>query len=378
MYTKNKQYLTQFPDCTLLDNQFNNSVFTLDSYISSDINDLMNMRYLISDKLITEIELDLKVFKEFELVATTTIGVDALATTTIGVDQKITKFNHYKRILRKKVSLYWVWQSSFQMIYINGFLPLIENGLYISDSIEKTDIEFVFYPSEIRSLDKINIQVTGEHFQKSNPKFYANLGFVLDYTARQFCYPYFCQLIDMFDKKYDPLFEVSSNLNIPDIFCGFVHSNPNCQTRNNFFKFLCTYKKVNSYGKLMNNMNKIEDIDWAGGDQIKLLSKHKFILCFENSRDDNDYYITEKIMNAKISGAVPIYWGTKKCLDLFEKDAFLFLEDGSTQSYFKLLHEIKELDQDNQKYLEMRNKNLIQKSKIEFMRNSHLKTLLNL
>ena len=66
MYTKNKQYLTQFPDCTLLDNQFNNSVFTLDSYISSDINDLMNMRYLISDKLITEIELDLKVFKEFE------------------------------------------------------------------------------------------------------------------------------------------------------------------------------------------------------------------------------------------------------------------------------------------------------------------------
>jgi hypothetical protein len=177
----------------------------------------------------------------------------------------------------------------------------------------------------------------------------------------------------MFEPKYNPLFSDFNYQDIPKEFCAFVHSNGNCKTRNDFFIFLCNnYKKVNSYGKLMNNMGKIENLDWTGDEQIKLFSKHKFILCFENSRDDNDYYITEKIINAKLSGAIPIYWGTNKCLELFEKDSFLFLDESTNRDFKTLLNQIKDLDQNDEKYLMMRNKKLINLEKIKNIRNIKL------
>ena len=183
----------------------------------------------------------------------------------------------------------------------------------------------------------------------------------------------------MFYPKYNPLFNDQSNFHIPIEFCAFVHSNPNNPIRNNFFHFLCKkYKKVNSYGKLLNNMGKVENLNWAGEEQIELLSRHKFVLCFENSRNDLDYYITEKLINAKLSGAIPVYWGTKKCLEIFEPDSFLFLENDNEEGFIRLVNQIIDLDTNNDKFLEMRNKKLIQNDKIQKYKNTELKLLLNL
>ncbi len=59
---------------------------------------------------------------------------------------------------------------------------------------------------------------------------------------------------------------------------------------------------------------------------IKEYSNYKFVMAFENKVVDN--YITEKIINAFMSGAIPIYWGDhNKAKKLFNTDAFICVQD---------------------------------------------------
>lgn len=57
---------------------------------------------------------------------------------------------------------------------------------------------------------------------------------------------------------------------------------------------------------------------------VEAFRKYKFAITFENSQVD--YYITEKMFNAKLAGAIPIYFGTKKILSMVNADAFIFCD----------------------------------------------------
>jgi hypothetical protein len=70
----------------------------------------------------------------------------------------------------------------------------------------------------------------------------------------------------------------------------------------------------------------------------------------ENSRDDT--YITEKIMNGFVAGVVPIYWGSSKVFDYFNKDRFLCLEEDDDVSIQRVIDEVIRLSCDPIAYLE--------------------------
>lgn len=55
------------------------------------------------------------------------------------------------------------------------------------------------------------------------------------------------------------------------------------------------------------------------------LSEYMFSICIEN--DKYDSYFTEKILDCFASGTIPIYWGTNKISDFFERDGILDLID---------------------------------------------------
>jgi hypothetical protein len=72
-------------------------------------------------------------------------------------------------------------------------------------------------------------------------------------------------------------------------FCAFVVSNPICTFRNESFKALNDYKKVNSGGALFNNIGTQLSLKYPGGgcgdiSKHHFFSKHKFTLSFENSQ----------------------------------------------------------------------------------------------
>jgi hypothetical protein len=71
-------------------------------------------------------------------------------------------------------------------------------------------------------------------------------------------------------------------------FCAFVVSNPISQFRNEAFKALDSYKRVNSGGELYNNIGGRLNLKYPGGGcgdipKYDFFSKHKFSLSFENS-----------------------------------------------------------------------------------------------
>ena len=95
-------------------------------------------------------------------------------------------------------------------------------------------------------------------------------------------------------------------------FCGFVVSNPVCSLRNESFKAINDYKKVNSGGALYNNIGGQLSLKYAGGgcgdiSKYQFFSKQQFTISFENSHAPG--YITEKVLHAKMAGCVPLYWG---------------------------------------------------------------------
>ena len=59
-------------------------------------------------------------------------------------------------------------------------------------------------------------------------------------------------------------------------------------------------------------------------DAVHAMLPYKFVITFENSQATG--YITEKLLSAKLAGAVPIYWGAPEIVEMFNPDAFVFCD----------------------------------------------------
>lgn len=126
-------------------------------------------------------------------------------------------------------------------------------------------------------------------------------------------------------------------------FASFVVSNPNCKERNEFFKLLNDYKKVDSGGKLYKNIQ--ADIIGEQG-KIDFISTRKFNICFEPSRYPG--FITEKIIHAFYASTIPIYWGNELITSDFNREAFINVHD--FDSFENTIKYIVKVDNDNELY----------------------------
>jgi hypothetical protein len=141
-----------------------------------------------------------------------------------------------------------------------------------------------------------------------------------------------------------------------------IVSNGYVDARNKIFNLVNQYKHVDSAGKYLNNMGKKVKLDchYTSEEFINFIAQYKFMICFENTIEGT--YITEKIVNPFLARTIPIYFGTSYCNQVFNKDAFLYLEDESEKSFHTLLEKIKELDYDDTKYLQMVNQQVFNPS----------------
>lgn len=130
-------------------------------------------------------------------------------------------------------------------------------------------------------------------------------------------------------------------------FCNFVVSNGNCEWRNNFFKKLSKYKKIDSGGRFLNN------IGYAVDDKVKFQSNYKFSISFENNayRPGYEWYVTEKIMEPMIVNSIPLYRGASFINKDFNSKSFVNYHDFNSED--DMIDYIIELDKDDSKYLKM-------------------------
>lgn len=138
-------------------------------------------------------------------------------------------------------------------------------------------------------------------------------------------------------------------------FCNFIYSNPNATERIDFFKKLSSYKKIDSAGKLLNNVginamnkhfrsnNKKKRIS-AIRKKIDYMKDFKFSITFENHSTPG--YTTEKLVEAMLAGTIPIYWGNPLVSRDFNTKSFINCHD--YKNWEEVVERIKEIDQNEE------------------------------
>ena len=215
--------------------------------------------------------------------------------------------------------------------------------------ITPDDPEYLFYSvfgTEFHKYKCTRIFFTGENISPDfNECDYAFSFEIQKDNPRNYRLPQYYQYGDMYEltKPKDP----QKILDGKTKFCNFIYSNPSCKKRNAFFKKLSRYKKVDSAGRFMNNIN--TQIGPTPQDKWDFMSPYKFSITFEN--EEARYYTTEKIYEAMKVNSIPIYWGNPEInLDFNTKSFLNYYDHGSDE---KLIEKIIELDQDDEKYMEM-------------------------
>ena len=151
---------------------------------------------------------------------------------------------------------------------------------------------------------------------------------------------------------FEGIKKLKKNNNIEEIikrktkFCCFVYSNKTAVRRINFFKKLNDYKRVDSAGKVLNNMGFLAP---RGGKFFEFLRQYKFIITFENSSTPG--YTTEKMFWPMLVRAIPIYWGNPWIDREFNSASFINCHDYASDE--KVIARVIELDNNEELYREV-------------------------
>lgn len=132
---------------------------------------------------------------------------------------------------------------------------------------------------------------------------------------------------DQLFHRYDPE-EVWNREN----FCSIIIGNP-VQNRIEIAQKLNEYKPVHGFGRVFGN--------YYSECKVDLMKGYRYNICFENSIYEG--YTTEKLLEAKVAGCVPIYYGHVSTNNDFNKKCFLNLYTSYT-SVDQLQTEIIKID----------------------------------
>ena len=123
-------------------------------------------------------------------------------------------------------------------------------------------------------------------------------------------------------------------------FCNIVISNARAPERIEAFNHLSTYKRVDSGGRYLNNL------DGPVKDKLDFISHYKFTLAFENASYPG--HTTEKILHPMLMGSIPIYWGNP----LIERDfnTRSFVNCHEYGSLDRAIERVVQIDSDDELY----------------------------
>lgn len=139
------------------------------------------------------------------------------------------------------------------------------------------------------------------------------------------------------------------NCDLNKEFCALINRHDNFNTRTPIYNRLIKIDTIICPSKLFNNcgngeLNKIGNSEY--------LKKFKFNICPENKKPTFNGYITEKLMNACLGGAIPIYYGhfDEEDAKIFNKNRILFYDPLNNQSIDNVENKIKHLLSDSSEF----------------------------
>lgn len=109
-----------------------------------------------------------------------------------------------------------------------------------------------------------------------------------------------------------------------------------------FYNLLNSYQSCTGFGAPFNN----GDNERSEIKKYDFISNYRFCMTFENTLKTG--YVTEKLLQAKTAGCIPIYWGSDYALEDFNKKCFIHVN--SYESFDACLNHIKEINEDESLY----------------------------
>lgn len=208
------------------------------------------------------------------------------------------------------------------------FLDLFDGkDINFNSSPEEADIimasSFGDRKRSVTNLKATRIFYTGENERPDLDFCDYSLSFDFDtYGGRNFRLPHWFLYINWWNTPNFPHARISldqlyTNPIPEDVwnrkeFCSIVIGNP-VQNRLEVASKLNAYKPVHGYGRVFGNFYE--------GCKVNLLENYKFNICFENSITDG--YVTEKLLEAKVAGCIPIYYGDPSVKIDFNEKCFI-------------------------------------------------------
>jgi len=187
---------------------------------------------------------------------------------------------------------------------------------------------------------------------------------------------YFSPLLGKFGFVDNFIQEINKPLKIPKKkFCCFVVKNTTmgdgAKIRIDFFKQLCKYKKVDSFGASLMNCDVKIPTQEEGRNRhfLDVIGEYKFMITFENVGQNG--VVTEKIYNAFRGNTIPIYWGNKDIYKIFNKGSFINCHD--FENFQKTIDYIKKVDSDDELYYTILNKQKLENTDKSFYFNKYKK-----
>ena len=114
-------------------------------------------------------------------------------------------------------------------------------------------------------------------------------------------------------------------------------------------------RRVDSAGQHMNTVGYLAP---KGSNYEPWIGNFRWMLCMENT--NQPYYITEKILNAYLGGAVPIYWGCAQVVQVFNTAAFLWIPpDAGPEAVAAVFERAIDIDSNPVAYATMRTQPLL-------------------
>lgn len=211
--------------------------------------------------------------------------------------------------------------------------------------VDENQPEFLFYSvfgTQNFRYNCTKIFFSGENILPNYKDCDYSLSFHLIDSEKHYRLPLYA-LFDDVNKLIKENLDITKIMKEKKKFCNFIYSNPYCKKRNEFFKKLSKYKKVDSAGRLYNN------IGYRPKDKIKFIQDYKFTIAFEN--EESDGYTTEKIFEPMLVNSIPIYWGNPLIYLDFNTKSFLNYYDYNSDEI--LIEKIIEIDNDDSKYADM-------------------------
>ncbi len=130
-------------------------------------------------------------------------------------------------------------------------------------------------------------------------------------------------------------------------FCSYVVSNRRASRADSarvvFFHKLSDYRRVDAGGSQFNN------VGGPVADKDAFIRAYKFNIAFENTSSPG--YTTEKLVEAKAAGTIPIYWGDPLVASDFNSRSFINCHD--YPDFDAVVKRVAELDRDREAYLVM-------------------------